>query len=159
MRVIVSRQDSRGQEHGPGSGPVDAASSERPPIFRAPDGSPQVVKRDGASWVVTSRGPLFSRLHEAEWVKEAHTYRGKEETGGELKGRAMFHRLKPQGRVLLVLTSELSDRKEPYEPQVGINKARATDRETDAWLRAQGENIGKRGQGKGILMNYTKGEE
>jgi hypothetical protein len=146
MRTIVNRQDSRGQEFGEGSGPVDAASGERPPIFRAPDDSPQVVKRDGVSWVVVDRGPVVSRLREATWAKLANSgHQG--------------HQIKPQGRVLMCLTSELPERKGPYQPEVGQRKAQVTDAETDAWLREQGEPVGKRGQSKGILMNYKRGEE
>lgn len=143
---LVTRQDSRGQEFGEGSGPVDAASSERPPVFRAPDDSPQVVKRDGASWVVVERGEVVSRLREARWGKLPHS-------------GYMGHVLTPRGRTMLVLTSELPERKAPYSPEAGINKATATDRYTDAWLRSQGERVGNRGRSKGILLNYKRDGE
>jgi hypothetical protein len=144
MRTLVNRQDSRGQEFGEGSGPVDSASSERPPVFRPIDEGPQVVKRGKVSWIVSERGELISRLREAEYY-EGQVYKGM--------------RLKHGGRIMDVLTSELPPKREHYEPMVGINRSRVTDRETNAWLREQGERVGTRGQGRGILMNYKRGEE
>jgi hypothetical protein len=165
MRTLVNRQDSRGQEFGEGSGPIDAASGERPPIFRAPDDSPQVVKRDGTSWVVVDRGPVVSKLREAVWVRGPRTHVATANLiTGDGKRREVTvgqagHQIKAGGRTLLVLTSELPERKGPYQPEVGINRARAADADTDAWLASHGERVGKRGQSKGILMNYKRGEE